>query len=707
MKEIPGYLNELNERQYEAVVHLNSPLLILAGAGSGKTRVITSKIAYMMDCHNIPPSSILAVTFTNKAAREMSERVSGILSKYSDTDIQYPPMIRTFHSFGAWVLRRNSRYAGLDSNFTIYDDEDVLTLLQSICEGRSKKELKPYASMISRAKDYALLPGDDLSSVSFDPEFPDIYLKYQTKLDGIGNVDFGDLILKPYLLFKNHPEIRERMRQRFKYVLVDEYQDSNVAQFELLKVLCGTGENLTVVGDDDQSIYRFRGAEVKNILTFPDSFKNTKIIKLEENYRSTENILDIASAVVSNNSGRLGKTLWTRKKGGAKTVVSVFDSQNEEASYCASLLDKNNYDRTAILYRTNAQSFAFETLFTSLEIPYRIVGALKFYDREEIKDIIAYLSFLLNTKDEVAFKRIINKPARGIGKSALGKIMTSALDTEGDLYKAVKNLYPSLKGKAAKGMEDFCLIISDLFEDMRFEDEKSENLSDFIKKVAVRSGFADHYREADRNSDTQKVQNIEVLVNFSSEYTFSQDGLNDFLEKIELDRSSMASEENQDDEGVTLITMHNTKGLEFDRVIITGLEEGLFPGFRSMESEDMIEEERRIFYVSITRARKELYITSCRSRRIWGRINFFSPSRFLSEIPENLFSSSGLASGSFSAAFKSGDRVYHDDYGSGVVIKTETRKEEPVVHVMFETGRSAVFLEKYSHLEKLSADTDW
>ena len=706
MDAVPLYLKELNDRQYEAAVHLDSPLLILAGAGSGKTRVITSKIAYMMDSCGIHPSSILAVTFTNKAAREMSERVSGILEKYSHRAAEYPPMIRTFHSFGAWVLRRNSFYAGLNPNFTIYDDEDMLTLLQSLSGGRTKKEMKPYASMISRAKDYALLPGDDLSSISFDPEFPDLYLKYQTKLDSIGNVDFGDLILKPFLLFKNHPEIRERMQQKFKYVLVDEYQDSNVAQFEMLKTLCGNGKNLTVVGDDDQSIYRFRGAEVKNILTFPDSFKNTRIIKLEENYRSTENILDIASAVVSNNSGRLGKTLWTRQKGGAQTVVSVFDSQSEEASYCASLLDKDNYDRTAILYRTNAQSLAFESLFTRLEIPYRIVGALKFYEREEIKDILAYLSFLLNTKDEVAFKRIVNKPTRGIGKSALGKILTASLETEGDLYKAVKSLYPSLKGKAAKGMEDFCFIISDLKEAMRFDDEKSENLSDFIKNVAVRSGFADHYKEADRNSDTQKVQNIEELVNHSSEYSYDENGLAAFLENIELDRSGPAGKNTEEEGGVTLITMHNTKGLEFDRVIITGMEEGLFPGFRSMESEDLIEEERRIFYVSITRARKELYITSCRSRRIWGKMNFFSPSRFLSEIPSELFCSAGLASGGFSAAYSTGDRVYHDDYGTGVVIKTEISKNEPVVHVMFETGRSAVFLEKYCRLEKL-ANTDW
>ncbi len=702
---IPGYLKELNDMQYDAAVHMNTPLLILAGAGSGKTRVITSKIAYMMDIQNVHPSSILAVTFTNKAAREMNERVSALLHSYSDTEPDYPPMIRTFHSFGAWVLRRNSYYAGLEPNFTIYDDEDVLTLLQGLYSTRTKKELKPYASMISRAKDYALLPGDDLSAISFDPDFPDMYQKYQTELDKIGNVDFGDLILKPYLLFKNHPEIRERMRQRFKYVLVDEYQDSNVAQFEMLKELCGEGKNLTVVGDDDQSIYRFRGAEVKNILTFPDSFKNTKIIKLEENYRSTENILDIASAVVSNNTGRLGKTLWTRKKGGAKTVISVFNSQNEEASYCATLLDKSNLNRTAVLYRTNAQSLAFESLFPRLGIPYRIVGALKFYDREEIKDILAYLSFLLNTKDIVSFKRIINKPSRGIGKSSQEKIINASLETGGDLFKAVGALYPSLKGKAAKGMEVFSQIISDLNEEMRFDDEK-ENLSDFIKKVAVRSGFADHYRETDRNSDTQKVQNIEALVNHSSEYSYSMDGLNNLLEEIELDRTTLASGENQEDEGVTLITMHNTKGLEFDRVIITGMEEGLFPGFRSMESEDLIEEERRIFYVSITRARKELYITSCRSRLIWGKINFFSPSRFLSEIPSELYESSGFSSSSISESYSRGDRVYHDDYGSGVVMSIEPKNGENCIKVVFETGRNAVFLEKYCRLEKL-ADTDW
>ena len=693
---------ELNDFQYEAVVHRNTPLLILAGAGSGKTRVITSKIAYIVDKLEIPSYSILAVTFTNKAAREMRDRVLKILSGYSDKIPDQPPMIRTFHSFGAWVLRRNSSYAGLNPNFSIYDEEDMLTLLHGLYPSRLKKELKPYVGMISRAKDYALLPGDDLTSISFDPDFPDIYHDYQVKLDSIGNADFGDLILKPYILFRTHAEIRERMKQRFRFILVDEYQDSNVAQFELLKQLAGEGENLTVVGDDDQSIYRFRGAEVKNILTFPDLFRNTKIIKLEENYRSTENILDVASSVVKNNEGRLGKTLWTRKKGGGKTVLSVFDNQNEEAAYCASLLQKGRLQDTAILYRTNAQSLVFESLFTRLRIPYRIVGALKFYEREEIKDILAFLAFLMNTKDEVSFKRIINKPSRGIGKGALEKILNISADSDSDLFEGVKMLSKTAGGKSGKGMKEFVEIFSDLKEAVRFEDEKTESLSDFIKTVAVRTGLVDYYKEADRFSGTQKVLNIEELVNHSSEYSADETGLVDFLENIELDRGGMAAESNY---GVTLITMHNTKGLEFDRVIITGMEEGLFPGFRNMETDELLEEERRIFYVSITRARKELYLTSCRSRRIWGKINFFSPSRFLSEIPQELLEVRGSA-GLISASFCQGDRVYHGDYGTGVVINTIMSNNEPVVHVAFESGRTARFLERYNKLEKISG-TDW
>ncbi len=699
MEKKPAYLEKLNKPQYEAVMHEGSPLLILAGAGSGKTNAITSKIAYLIDVRGNDPSSILAVTFTNRAAREMEERVTSILKNHSGKVLHFPPMVRTFHSFCAWVLRRNGSPVGLENNFTIYDEEDMLTLLHSIRGNDTKKDLKPYVTMISRAKDYCLSPSDNLSLVSFDPLFPDIYREYQEKLDSTGSADFGDLIMKTCTLLRSTPAVRERLRQRFTTILVDEYQDSNVAQFELLKLLAGEGDGLTVVGDDDQSIYRFRGAEVKNILTFSEVFKNTKIIKLEQNYRSTSNILDIASAVVANNTGRLGKKLWTEKKGGEKSVAAVFETQQEEAEYCAEILADRNYSGTAILYRTNAQSLTFETLFSKYKIPYRLVGALRFFEREEVKDILAYVSLFINHRDEVAFRRIINKPPRGAGKAGIEKIIVFAASYGGDLLKGCEKAAGGLGGKTGKGAASFVQIMAELensFRELSLSPE--QNLSAFIKKIALATGLAGHYRELDRNGDTQKLLNIEEIVNHAADFPASFDGLTSFIENTELDRSS-ASSGGGNDSGVTLITMHNTKGLEFDRVIITGLEEGLFPGFRNMEDADDIEEERRIFYVSITRARRKLYMTCCRSRRIWGKINYFAPSRFLSEIPEDLVVLEGFSS---SSGIREGDLVFSKDYGTGQVIKKWMSRDEPVAMVRFESGRNAQFLLRYCNLEKIN-----
>ncbi|MDX9799834.1 MAG: UvrD-helicase domain-containing protein [Spirochaetia bacterium] len=701
MEKKPGYLERLNKPQYEAVVHEGSPLLILAGAGSGKTNAITAKIAYLISEKKVYPSSILAVTFTNRAAREMEERVISILGRSSGINLNSPPMIRTFHSFGAWVLRRYGTSAGLENNFTIYDEDDMLTLLQSIRPGEAKKDLKPYISMISRAKDYCLTYNDDLSTVSFDPEFPEIYKKYQNKLDSTGCADFGDLILKPRILLKENTSLREKITRMFSTILVDEYQDSNVAQFELLKILAGNGESLTVVGDDDQSIYRFRGAEVKNILTFPETFKNTKIIKLEQNYRSTSNILDIAAAVVSNNTGRLGKKLWTEKTGGEKTVVAVFNSQQEEAEFCCSLLGDGNYSNTAILYRTNAQSLAFESIFSKLKIPYRLVGALRFFEREEVKDILAVISLFINPKDEVSFRRVVNKPPRGLGKTGVEKIVSfSDVNCGGDLVKACREGAKTLSGKAGKGAAIFAQIMEGIKSSFSESAEPEDNLSVFVKKCALVTGFAEYYREIDRSSGSQKILNIEELVNHAADYPASMDGLISFIENSELDRSSPASDNSS---GVTLITMHNTKGLEFDRVIITGLEEGLFPGFRNMENIEDLEEERRILYVSITRARKMLYMTCCRSRRIWGKFNYFPPSRFLSEIPENLVTLRGFGNSSSggTAFINEGDSVYSRDYGTGTVLEKWMSKGEPVVLVRFEGGRTAQFLLRYSSLKKI------
>ncbi len=703
MKKKPPYLEKLNKPQYEAVIHEGSPLLILAGAGSGKTNVITNKIAYLIDIKGVDPSSILAVTFTNKAAKEMEERVSSILSAHTDTILHAPPMIRTFHSFGAWILRRNGSAVGLTPNYTIHDEEDMLTLIHSARGGdEAKKDLKPYINMISRAKDYCLSYNDDLSAISFDPLFPDIYRDYQQKLDSTGGADFGDLIMKTWILLRDNAAVRERLRQKFKIILVDEYQDSNVAQFELLKQLAGDGENLTVVGDDDQSIYRFRGAEVKNILTFPQVFKKTKIIKLEQNYRSTSNILDIASSVVANNRERLGKKLWTEKVVKSKSVVAVLETQEDEAQFCAEIVSDGNFSSTAILYRTNAQSLAFESLFSKLKIPYKLVGALRFFEREEVKDILAFLSLFINPKNEASFRRVINKPARGIGKAGLEKIVKAAAGFDGDLTKACEQAGNGLSGKAAKGALGFSKIMQELKECFNDKDNKEEqNLSDFVKKCAIITGLAEYYRELDKTGDTQKLLNIEEIVNYAADFSFSSDGLIAFIENTELDRTASESGKTAPG-GVTLITMHNTKGLEFDRVIITGLEEGLFPSFRNMESNEDIEEERRIFYVSITRAKKELYMTCCKSRRIWGKINYFTPSRFLSEIPEDLVIFEGLNNlSSFSEELKEGDVVYSKDYGKGQIVKKWISRNEPVVVVIFESGRTAQFLLNYCNLEKI------
>ena len=687
------YLEKLNPKQYEAVVNQGQPLLILAGAGSGKTRVITSKIAYLVEHCGALPSSILAVTFTNKAAGEMRDRVAKFLGYTGDMKSYELPMIRTFHSFGAWILRRNSGYAGLSPNFSIYDDSDMVSLLKSLEKSGSKRDIKLYANMISRAKDFGLTPDDDLTQVTFDPDFPAIYKAYQEKLDSIGNVDFGDLILKAVELLKNNREIRERLSRKFQVILVDEYQDSNIAQFELLKLLAVDGRGLTVVGDDDQSIYKFRGAEVQNIIGFPEYFHGTKVIKLEQNYRSTAPILNLASAVVDKNKGRLGKTLWTARKGGRKPVLAYFSTAQEEAEYCAALVAKDTVE-TAILYRTNAQSRLFESVFTRLNIPYRIVGSLRFYEREEIKDTLAWMAFLVNPRDQVSFQRIINKPARGIGKATVDKILAAEGE---DIASRLRTYVAGTKGKSKAGLEEFLEAYDRLTALLAQPDE---NLSSLIYEILEGSGLKEYYRDEDREEGTFKVDNLNELVNAASEFPAGAEGITQFLENIELDSGAAQTDENA---RVTLITMHNTKGLEFDRVIITGLEDELFPG-RGSDDQDEIEEERRIFYVSITRARDQLYMTSCRQRMIWGKSQFCSPSRFLDEIPPQLLDIIGGSAAKRKAGtgYRIGDYIYRDDYGVGVVVKSWIEAGEPVVVVRFESGQYARFLTNYTKLEKIS-----
>lgn len=784
-----GYLAVLNPEQLAAVTHEGSPLLILAGAGSGKTRVITTKIAWLIAERGVEPESILAVTFTNKAAREMAERATRLEPRASRS------VLRTFHSFGAWLLRRNAALAGLDPDFTIYDDDDAVTLLSKALPALTRQQVSACVHKISRAKDYCLGPDDPaLSDIDPDPEFADVYRAYEKRLRETGNLDFGDLILLPVRLLRDHPEVRDRFIRRFRVIMVDEYQDSNVAQFELLKAITGEGTYLCVVGDDDQSIYRFRGAEVRNILTFAESFPGTQVIRLERNYRSIAPILSVADQVVSRNAGRLGKTLVAERAGARKPVLAFLANQDDEAAFCAELVQKARkkgcpYADWAILYRTNAQSLGFETEFLHRRIPYRVVGTLKFYEREEIKDALAFLALISNGRDEVSFRRIVNKPARGLGEVTQDKIVDEArrlmfgaeagetagtysaspvgdtfdFDERADLVSASRRLLETLPKKARSGLSEFIRIVESGRADLagavpaapspspdsaasqqdpakaQPADAASQpdpatgksgkkrkgavGLAAFVEKLVDSSGLLAYHQGQDEIAGTQRVANLEELVNAASLYTADRAGLTEFLEHIELDRSMADEEENAD--SVTLITVHNTKGLEFRRVVITGLETGVFP--REDKKDDDLEEERRLMYVGCTRAMDELYLTSCAARRLYGRTAFMEPSRFLLEMDASALetvgrvprafasrlSSSGGAAGTapslsdpLADRWMAGRKLFHDDYGYGIITKAFYAADELVIMVSFESGGEKRFMPRYQAKSLLLVNDD-
>lgn len=719
------YLESLNPEQTSAVIHSSSPLLILAGAGSGKTRVITTKIAYLIQHEHIEPWQILAVTFTKKAANEMKERAVALEPKAADAQI------KTFHSFGAWFLRRYAEVAGLDPKFTVYDDDDSATLLQKAMPALTKKQANQKAHEIALCKDYCLGPDDDLSIVDKDGDLNEVYRTYQKRLTSTGNVDFGDLIMLPVKILESDERIRSQMNYRFKVVMVDEYQDSNVAQFKLLKALTNVTEDnsgtyVCVVGDDDQSIYKFRGAEVQNILQFPEYFKGTEVIRLERNYRSTSKILSCADAVVSQNQDRLGKTLIAERGDGKEPVLVFLENQDREAEFCAQIIKQSveagaHYSDFAVLYRTNAQSLGFETEFLHKKIPYAVVGSLKFFDREEIKDTLSYLSLFVNHRDEIAFSRIVNKPARGIGAKTQEKIIEYVHQNDGllldttDLFSVLKENKVQLTKKAADGAKEFVNLFENLenylSQNSREEKDNEHNLSQFLQKVVEDSGLVELHKFQDEMDGTQRVLNLQELVNSGVQYPLSIDGLLEFLDEIELNRS-LASQAEETPDAVTLITLHNTKGLEFNRVIITGLENGIFP--REDKWGDELEEERRLFYVGITRARDELYITSCALRRLYGHTQPMMPSRFLVEAGDTL-KAIGAIPRSFKRAvgetfeqeeelspkaellkkWAKGVNVYHDDYGYGQIYSSNLDGGEVVIEVQFENGGKKKFLPEY------------
>ncbi|GHV79075.1 DNA helicase [Spirochaetia bacterium] len=774
----PPYLEALNPEQRAAVLHTGKPLLILAGAGSGKTRVITTKIAWLIREQGLDPRSILAVTFTNKAAREMADRARLIDDRAGFA------MLRTFHSFGAWFLRRNGNLGGLPSNFVIYDDDDSVALLATLLPDLPKATVKQTAHAIARAKDYFLSPDDpELALIDHRKEFRRIYAQYEERLAQIGNVDFGDLIKKPVDILRANPEVTQRFRDRFRVIMVDEYQDSNIAQFELLKTLCGPSTYICVVGDDDQSIYRFRGAEVRNILEFPDRFAGADIIRLERNYRSFSPILDLASSVVDHNEGRLGKTLVAHRGPGKTPTLAFLPDQDAEAAFCAELIENSVnppkagnagkhkeaappgaqtgralYSDWAILYRTNAQSLGFETEFLRRRIPYRVVGSLKFYEREEIKDALALLSFLVNPRDEIAFRRVVNKPTRGVGPATVDRIVGEATiggitdGSAGDIAEAARRIMPALSAKAHSGVAAFFKALDGgLFlltpddavpensnttggksagnkavEKLEKHSKKGrkrdggnplaagEGLSPCVVRLIEDSGIGEYHLTHDDITGQQRIANLQELANAASIYPATHSGLLEFLEHIELDRSIEQGPAGDEEERgvVTLITVHNTKGLEFHRVIMTGIEQGVFP--RDDKNGDDLEEERRLFYVGATRAMDELYLTSCAMRRMFGRTMPMEPSLFLGEADKKAlrvlgkapygFTKRGVASygsggvqtkapvASSDGRWKVGDRVFHDDQGYGAVMEIRESDEGPVIRVKFETGKDIRFL---------------
>ena len=715
------YLSVLNDEQKAAVVHEGSPLLILAGAGSGKTRVITTKIAYLIGQKNVEPYSILSVTFTKKAANEMRERAVAM------EPLAEKAQIRTFHSFGSWFLRRYSKDAGVEPSFTVYDDEDMAILIRKAEPALSQKESRIAAHQIALAKDYCLSPKDDLSLIASEFDLPDIYTKYEARLRSTGNVDFGDLIMMPVTILDAVPEIAAQIHSRFNVIMVDEYQDSNIVQFKLLQKISGVQEGynnyVCVVGDDDQSIYKFRGAEVQNILNFSKQFPGTQIIRLERNYRSTSKILDAASFVVQKNHDRLGKTLIADRGEGGMPVLAYLPDQNNEVAFCSDLIQKSTeaggkYSDWAILYRINAQSLGFEKDFLHKHIPYIVVGSLKFYEREEIKDALSYLALCANPKDEISFRRIINKPARGLGEKTQDKILESARIMQGNGETAYKSLLETLKEmlsggeltkKASEGAEAFIK----LYEELLSHFDKSKKLSDFVERIIRASGLEEYHKASDEVEGTQRLQNLQELVNSAVPYECSVDGLVAFLDAINLDRSLELMSEEAASDAVTLITLHNTKGLEYNKVVITGLEQGVFP--REDKTGADLEEERRLFYVGITRAKDELYVTSTAQRVMYGHLQAMSPSIFLSESeeafkvvgqkPRQQFGwggyggygsyGGGYGGGKSSSKWAVGTKIYHDDYGYGVVTSGRMNGTEYIIEVQFETGAVKKFIPQY------------
>lgn len=635
-------LETLNDRQREAVTQINGPVLVLAGAGSGKTKALTTRIAYMIEECGVNPWNIMAITFTNKAAGEMRNRVDEAVGFGAESI-----WVSTFHSSCVRMLRRYIERLGYDTNFTIYDTDDQKTVMKEICkrlniDTKMTKE-RTLLNAISSAKDELITPIQlEMSTMGEyrKQQIAKVYKEYQAVLKKNNAVDFDDLIVKTVELFKSCPDVLEYYQNRFHYIMVDEYQDTNTAQFELIRLLASGKRNLCVVGDDDQSIYKFRGANIRNILDFEKVYPDAKVIKLEQNYRSTQTVLDAANAVIKNNLGRKDKALWTEKGEGSKIHFKQFDTAYDEADYVVSDIatkkkeGRAEYGDCAILFRTNAQARLLEERFVIKGIPYDVVGGTNFYSRKEIKDLLAYLKTIDNGKDDVAVKRIINIPKRGIGATTITRVQDYAQERNISFYEALKEADQIMAlGKSGEKLKPFVTMVQTFRSKLEYLGP-----TQLIRDILEETGYIESLEAYDEEDAKDRVENIEELVNKIIAYEEGAEApnLSEFLEEVAL--VAQIDSVKDDAEKVLLMTLHSAKGLEFPHVYLTGMEDGIFPGYMSITADDPteIEEERRLAYVGITRAKEDLTMTCARQRMIHGETQYNTVSRFAKEIPGHL-----------------------------------------------------------------------
>ena len=735
-------LDKLNERQKEAVLATEGPVLVLAGAGSGKTTVLVNRIAYMISEKHIRPWNILAITFTNKAAREMKDRIERLLG-----DTAKDMWIGTFHSVCVRILRSCIDLLGYSRDFVIYDTADTKTVMKECLRELDIDEksfpVRNVLSIISNAKN------DLMDAATFENVYKSdyrmsiiakIYYRYQTKLRKNNAVDFDDIILNTVKILSENPDVLSKYQDKFQYILVDEYQDTNNSQYLLINLLAQANRNLCVVGDDDQSIYKFRGANIGNILNFEDDYSDVQKITLDQNYRSTQNILDAANSVKSNNKGRMGKSLWTSNGDGNKVFVYTGTNEYDEARYIARQIKKHfdeqgSFSDCAILYRTNAQSRVIEEMLMRESVPYKVLSGLRFYDRKEIKDIIAYLRVVYNPNDDVSLARIINEPKRKIGNATLEKARNIAREKETSLYDVISHAddYPEFK-TAIKKLLSFSEIIQSL---IKLKD--TVTIEDLTGRILNDTGYMPALVMEDTTESKTRIENLGEFISVITEFEKNEETgntLGEFLENISLVSDIDGYDENED--SAILMTIHSAKGLEFPIVFLSGLEEGLFPGMRSMESDDDIEEERRLCYVAITRAKEQLYITKTISRTIHGKTMPTTASRFFKEIPVEYledkttlqpkvakvmqdlgvrnasvpkkevymtkgFGSSVKSSGSTDySKFKAGDAVEHRTFGRGEILKATPCGNDCILEIQFESIGFKRLMAAFAKVKKIN-----